>query len=128
VLWQNIFVIFETNFQDHIYSRIVEEDLSHPKILQMCEQFENAAEMSRLAEELSSTCGYRSYSFQEFKGPADIIKGTKCAQCGVREHPNSTFFQKFKKCSRCGQPYYCSKTCQRKHWKKTHKYICREQH
>jgi len=45
----------------------------------------------------------------------------KCANCGVLEKSE----KQFKKCSRCGFVFYCSKACQRNDWK-NHKQICKE--
>merc|ERR1712098_572326 len=45
----------------------------------------------------------------------------KCANCGVLEKSE----KQFKKCSRCGFVFYCSKACQRNDWK-NHKQICKK--
>merc|ERR1712098_190216 len=45
----------------------------------------------------------------------------KCANCGTSEKSE----KQFKKCSRCGFVFYCSKACQRSDWP-NHKQICKE--
>merc|ERR1712058_211705 len=45
----------------------------------------------------------------------------KCANCGILEKSE----KQFKKCSRCGFVFYCSKVCQRSDWK-NHKKVCKE--
>ena len=42
-----------------------------------------------------------------------------CAKCGKRG-------EGFNKCSRCKRVFYCSRTCQRAHWKASHKHTCRK--
>ena len=44
--------------------------------------------------------------------------GETCWQCGTAFNPH------LKKCGRCGKAYYCSKNCQKKHWKSGHKRNC----
>jgi hypothetical protein len=50
-------------------------------------------------------------------GPGD---STKCHGCGMNRE---CFFQPLKKCSRCGEAFYHSRECQKKHWKH-HKTTC----
>ena len=53
--------------------------------------------------------------------------GTICACCGALpgEGRGKNFFPEFKKCSGCGEVYYCSRHCQMKDWKKGgHKKVC----
>merc|ERR1712098_879073 len=45
----------------------------------------------------------------------------KCANCGIPERSE----KQFKKCSRCGFVFYCSKACQKSDWQ-NHKQICIE--
>eukprot|EP01083_Nonionella_stella_P037439 102058_1 len=50
-------------------------------------------------------------------------KNTKeCVKCKVRKSEET----QLKKCSRCRQPLYCSRKCQKIHWKKKHRYNCVE--
>ena len=44
----------------------------------------------------------------------------QCGGCG------ETTFKKMKVCARCKKIHYCSKKCQRKHWKFGHKEICKK--
>ena len=44
--------------------------------------------------------------------------GETCWQCGTAFNPH------LKKCGRCEKAYYCSKDCQKKHWKSGHKRNC----
>ncbi|KAI0687799.1 hypothetical protein C8T65DRAFT_746944 [Cerioporus squamosus] len=50
-------------------------------------------------------------------GRKDNPGNTACANCGS---PSD-----LKACAACGQRYYCSKTCQRAHWKEKHKTECK---
>jgi hypothetical protein len=59
---------------------------------------------------LNKFCESSSY----FQGMA------QCANCQESEK----FEKQFKKCSRCGLVYYCSKSCQKEDWRK-HKQICK---
>merc|ERR1719473_645505 len=45
----------------------------------------------------------------------------KCENCDKPESEN----REFKKCARCRKVLYCSKKCQKKHWKQKHKSVCR---
>jgi len=44
----------------------------------------------------------------------------RCAYCNIRE-PQTQFLR----CSQCKKVKYCSKSCQRKHWKLGHRHICK---
>uniref|UniRef100_A0A8W8KZ01 phytol kinase n=1 Tax=Magallana gigas TaxID=29159 RepID=A0A8W8KZ01_MAGGI len=48
-------------------------------------------------------------------------QGNICSFCG-EEAPDSL------KCGRCKEVYYCSKDCQREHWKEGHREQCKEEH
>jgi hypothetical protein len=50
---------------------------------------------------------------------ADAVLG--CAFCGKNPEAGS---KKLEKCSKCQAVWYCSKECQRKHWKSGHKAMC----
>jgi len=54
-----------------------------------------------------------------FSSPASFQGLVKCQKCQKSEKLET----KFKKCSRCGLVYYCSKLCQKKDWK-IHKQMC----
>ena len=41
----------------------------------------------------------------------------ECAACGAVAPPS--------RCERCRTTYYCNEQCQRSHWKKGHKHVCR---
>ena len=43
-----------------------------------------------------------------------------CGQCGKTEEPGETFNH----CSRCKVVSYCSKACQKQHWRGGHKDTC----
>ena len=43
-----------------------------------------------------------------------------CGQCGIREDQGETFNH----CSRCKVVSYCSKACQKQHWRGGHKDTC----
>ena len=53
------------------------------------------------------------------------IHSKTCGGCHKQEPSGrgSTSTERFKKCARCKQEYYCSVACQKQHWK-THKLIC----
>ena len=53
---------------------------------------------------------------QPLQGMVDM---TKCASC------RQPFTSKRSKCSGCGKVAYCNSKCQRKHWKKEHKNVCK---
>lgn len=42
-----------------------------------------------------------------------------CAMCGINEEQ-----KRLMRCARCQMKWYCSKTCQREHWKLGHKLYC----
>jgi mitochondrial splicing suppressor protein 51 len=44
---------------------------------------------------------------------------TYCVSCGEKETPSETL----RRCSRCHGPIYCSRACQKAHWR-THKSVC----
>ncbi|KAK4198876.1 hypothetical protein QBC40DRAFT_330143 [Triangularia verruculosa] len=50
----------------------------------------------------------------------DLGDSTKCDGCGMSRE---CFFQALKKCARCGEAFYHSRECQKKHWKH-HKPTC----
>jgi hypothetical protein len=43
-----------------------------------------------------------------------------CSRCGIPE----TSTVELKQCTRCRIEKYCSKLCQKNHWKNCHKYVC----
>jgi hypothetical protein len=45
-----------------------------------------------------------------------------CAFCGMFEAPGVV---PFKCCARCRVPFYCSRECQSRHWKREHKAVCK---
>ena len=51
-----------------------------------------------------------------FPFPDDVVLD-ECARCGIR-------FPQLQKCSQCKQVLYCTKACQRQHWKDGHKQEC----
>jgi len=48
--------------------------------------------------------------------------GKVCSNCSALERNESAL--KLSACSRCGLVFYCSKECQRAHWKANHKHHC----
>jgi hypothetical protein len=54
---------------------------------------------------------------------ADIIPSRVCANCDKpAAGPDD---RTFKRCGRCKLVWYCCKTCQKKHWRKEHKHVCK---
>ena len=51
---------------------------------------------------------------------AQARKTKTCGQCGIREEEGETFNH----CSRCKVVSYCSKACQKQHWRGGHKDTC----
>jgi len=51
-----------------------------------------------------------------------ITNGSMCSNCSAPEDSASGY--KLSACSRCGLVAYCSKDCQRAHWKASHKQHC----
>eukprot|EP01083_Nonionella_stella_P154441 497642_1 len=49
-------------------------------------------------------------------------KNKECVKCKVRKSEEN----QLKKCSRCREPLYCSRKCQKIHWKKTYRNHCVE--
>jgi MYND finger len=50
-----------------------------------------------------------------------------CANCGMFETYGAAQVERFKCCARCRIPFYCSRSCQRKHWGESggnHKAVC----
>eukprot|EP01083_Nonionella_stella_P037443 102068_1 len=50
------------------------------------------------------------------------VKVEECVKCKVRKSEEN----QLKKCSRCREPLYCSRKCQKIHWKKTYRNHCVE--
>uniref|UniRef100_A0A0G4GW11 MYND-type domain-containing protein n=1 Tax=Chromera velia CCMP2878 TaxID=1169474 RepID=A0A0G4GW11_9ALVE len=48
----------------------------------------------------------------------------QCAACGVLEGDGVKSSERFARCSRCKKPKYCSRECQKRHWKRGHKEEC----
>ena len=63
-----------------------------------------------------------SLKSQEKSKGANAPKGTVCGNCLAPE--GSANAPKLSACSRCGLVTYCSKDCQRAHWKANHKHCC----
>jgi hypothetical protein len=72
--------------------------------------------MNKLQEELTAKLGI------QFPSP-DSNAGRACRHCKKREPDDATPEQKFKRCSRCRDAYYCSPECQPADWKH-HKLQC----
>ena len=54
---------------------------------------------------------------------AEIIPSRVCANCDKpAAGPDDPTF---KRCGRCKLVWYCSKTCQKKHWRKEHRHVCK---
>ena len=64
--------------------------------------------------------GTQSY----LKSTANLSGGEMCANCYILE--TSLDNSKLLKCSQCRQIKYCSRECQREHWKKAHKEHCKK--
>jgi mitochondrial splicing suppressor protein 51 len=57
-----------------------------------------------------------------YLGPSEP-KGRVCDNCGKQEPSNPSPEQTLKRCARCRTSIYCSRSCQRVHWK-SHKRNC----
>ena len=47
-----------------------------------------------------------------------------CDNYNVVQNVNVSIHGRLKRCAQCKVKMYCSKKCQREHWRKTHKYFC----
>eukprot|EP01084_Bolivina_argentea_P216009 366901_1 len=54
------------------------------------------------------------------------IEGRNCSNCNKNQIRDKQDDEKFGKCSRCKSTWYCSKECQKYHWKKVHRLHCSE--
>lgn len=65
------------------------------------------------------------YDTAVFKDASDFISTmnerlkTRCAGCEFIDEDGFEF-----RCSRCKSAYYCSRKCQKKHWRSGHKFDC----
>eukprot|EP00986_Skeletonema_menzelii_P010652 scaffold5273_cov158-Skeletonema_menzelii.AAC.13 len=50
-----------------------------------------------------------------------LISGLKCESCGISQEDAG---KALLRCGRCNQVCYCSRDCQKSHWKESHKKIC----
>jgi hypothetical protein len=57
------------------------------------------------------------------KASANLTEGEMCANCYVLEN---TLDERLLKCGQCRLIKYCSRECQREHWKKAHKKQCKK--
>ena len=65
----------------------------------------------------------QTLSYQVAKAEKNRVKPLRvCASCMMLENKDKPM--SFKCCSRCRVPFYCSKLCQRNHWKREHKQEC----
>jgi hypothetical protein len=60
---------------------------------------------------------------KEVKSTTNLTQGEMCANCYVLE---KTLDEKLLKCGQCRLIKYCSRECQREHWKKAHKKQCKK--
>ena len=69
---------------------------------------------------------FRRFNRQNTNAKLEASVGTNemCANCFVLEHALEKNGEKLFLCSQCRQIKYCSRKCQREHWKKAHKYKC----
>ena len=52
-----------------------------------------------------------------------LISGLKCEGCGISQEDAD---KELLRCARCHQVCYCSRECQKIHWKESHKKICNQ--
>jgi len=50
-----------------------------------------------------------------------LVSGLKCECCDISQEDAGT---KLLQCARCHKVCYCSRECQKSHWKESHKHIC----
>eukprot|EP01084_Bolivina_argentea_P043739 80551_1 len=74
--------------------------------------------MSRLMMERSLMCLLDEDRMDLRKLRLNITKNKQCFYC-------QSFKGKLQKCSACRQRLYCSKSCQKKSWKNSHRYVCK---
>ena len=67
---------------------------------------------------------YNKRAMNSFVKPNKILY---CSNCGKEEKKSSTKGKNFKRCARCRKVIYCSRACQKEHWKKGgHKDVCKK--
>ena len=60
-----------------------------------------------------------------FAGLDPVIVSTRCANCGVSATQLAKDDKKLLNCSQCRSVRYCSRECQRAHWRAGHKAECK---
>ena len=91
---------------------------SQPQFEPFRRQLASFAEMTRRAE-LGMAELFRHDAEASTGLLETITNKNKCASCGVMKNDEMRFY----KCARCKATHYCSKECQKDHWK-SHKKEC----
>lgn len=60
---------------------------------------------------------YRAYCSESIRAERQNPTGKSCHHCFKDD-------VKLLRCSRCKEAFYCSRKCQKKNWKRAHRYIC----
>ncbi|WIA21757.1 hypothetical protein OEZ85_000919 [Tetradesmus obliquus] len=64
---------------------------------------------------------YRRDTRDRMRGLSDTPPGNHCLECGEEEAEGTQLLR----CGNCKTAYYCSKACQKAHWRAGHKAVCR---
>jgi hypothetical protein len=89
---------------------------------ELCEVGVCSAEERDILEETRASLFEQLMQNMPHRPPTAVDQGdsTRCHGCGMSRE---CFFLPLKKCARCGQAFYHSRDCQKKHWKH-HKAVC----
>ena len=69
---------------------------------------------------------YQKILYPAMKKTARKVKGNYCDCCGISESDLKQKGNKsLMKCSRCNVTWYCTKQCQKQHWRAGHKHKCK---
>jgi len=108
--FKHLVPMYEKNFQEQ-QNRMAEICQKSEEMIQ--KSMQSRSKIDSQIEEL----GIRNQDIKEIQGNPELA----CGFCGKIEQIKKSF----KKCSQCQLVCYCSKICQKNHWKKIHKKTCK---
>jgi len=104
------------NSNGSIAGRAYTMPLGGPPVKSLAEMMMHRGQAVTRTYDTASVGPHGGYWEETISTKRDNIRKTACAGCGS---PHD-----LKVCVRCRQRYYCSKTCQKTHWKELHKFEC----